>query len=67
MLQDRFRLVLLDRLGHHVKDIVHDSGAEFEIEMRLDALLGDCLGDTLAVATFELSGKQISQPDNLMS
>lgn len=62
MLQDRLRLVLLDRLGHHVENVVHDGSAEFKIEMRLNALLSDGFGDTLAVTTFELPGQQIPEP-----
>lgn len=30
--------------------------------MRLDALLGDGLGNTLAMAAFELTGKKVAQP-----
>lgn len=45
VLEDRLGLVLLDALGHHVEDVVHDGGAELEVEVRLDTLLGDGLGD----------------------
>lgn len=62
MLQNSLRLVLLDRLGHHVQNIVHDGGAQFEVIVGLDTLLGDSLRDTLAVTTLELTGKQIAEP-----
>ena len=62
MLQDRLRLVLLDALGHHVEDVVHDGGAELEVEVRLDALLGDRLGDALGVPALELTGEQVAEP-----
>jgi len=29
---------IFDRLGHHVKNVVHDRGTQLEIVMRLDAL-----------------------------
>jgi len=54
--------VLLDRLRHHVQYVVRDRRPEFQVVMRLDALLGDCLGDALAVATFELAGEEVSEP-----
>jgi hypothetical protein len=47
VLQDRLGLVLLDPLGHHVENIVHDGGTELEIKVRLDTLLGDGLGDSV--------------------
>ena len=62
MLQNCLRLVLLDLLRHHVKDVVHDSCAEFEIIVRLNALLRDRLRDALAVTTLELPGKKITKP-----
>lgn len=62
MLQDRLRLVLLDSLGHHVEDVVHDGRTEFEIEMRLDTLLRDSLCDSLRVTTFELTSEQVAEP-----
>mmetsp|Transcript_21407 Transcript_21407/g.67173 ORF Transcript_21407/g.67173 Transcript_21407/m.67173 type:complete len:241 (+) Transcript_21407:4296-5018(+) len=62
MLQDGSRLVRLDTLGHHVEDVVHDGGAELEIEVRLDPLLGDRLGDAFGVAAFELACEQIAKP-----
>lgn len=62
MLQDRLRLVLLDSLGHHVEDVVHDSGTKFEIEVRFDTLLRNRLCDSLRVTTFELTSEQIAEP-----
>ena len=46
MLQNSLGLVLLDALGHHVEDVVHDGGTKLEIEVRFDSLLGDGLGDS---------------------
>ena len=57
MLQNRLRLILFDRLWHHVKDIVHDSSAQLQIVVRLDTLLRDGLCDTLAVAALELTSQ----------
>ena len=62
MLQNRPRLVLLDALRHHVNDIVHHGGAQLQIKVGLDALLGDGLGDALAVAALKLSAEQVAQP-----
>mmetsp|Transcript_6179 Transcript_6179/g.20144 ORF Transcript_6179/g.20144 Transcript_6179/m.20144 type:complete len:665 (-) Transcript_6179:1552-3546(-) len=62
VLEDRLGLVGLDALGHHVEDVVHDGGAEFEVEVRLDALLRDGLGDALGVAALELAGEQVAEP-----
>ena len=63
VLQDCLRLVLLDRLRHHVENVMHDGSAKFEIVVRLDSLLRNRLRDTLAVATLELTSKQVAQPD----
>lgn len=62
MLQDGAGLVLLDALGHHVEDVVHDRSAQFEIKVRLDALLRHRLGHALRVATLELARQQVAQP-----
>ncbi len=35
---------------------------ELQIEVRLDALLGDGLGDALGVAPLELAGEQVPEP-----
>ncbi len=60
MLKYCLRFILLDRLGHHVQNIVHDGGAQLKIIMGLNTLLGDCFGHTLAISTFELAGKQVT-------
>ena len=62
VLEDRLRLVLLDRLGHHVEDVVHDGGAELEVVVRLHTLLGHGLRNTLAVTTLELTCEQVPKP-----
>ena len=62
MLQNGLRLVLLDRLRHHVQNIVHNGSAQFEIIVRFDTLLRNGLRDALAVATFELTGQQVTKP-----
>lgn len=62
VLQDRLGFVLLDRFRHHIEDIVHDGGTEFEIEVRLHTLLGDGLGNALAVPAFELTGEEVTEP-----
>lgn len=62
MLKNRSGLVLLDAFWHHVNDVVHNRGSQLEIEVRLDALLGDSLGDTFAVATLELTRQKVSKP-----
>lgn len=63
MLQDRLGLILLDRLWHHIQNIVHDSRTKLQIIVRLDTLLRDSLRDAFAVATLELTSQQISEPD----
>lgn len=62
MLQDSLGFILLDRLGHHIEDIMHHSSTQLEIEMGLDSLFRDCLGDTFTVTTLELTSKQVSKP-----
>ena len=57
VLQNRLRLVLLDRLWHHVKNVVHNRGTQLEIIMRLDTLFRDSLRNTFAVSAFELTSK----------
>ena len=66
MLEDRLRLVLLDTLGHHVQNIVHDCSPQFQIELRLYTLLRDGLGNSFRVATFELTSEEISEPTTPM-
>ena len=48
--------------GHHVEDVVHDGGSQFQIEMTLDSLLGDGFRHALGVTTLELTREQIAQP-----
>lgn len=43
MLQYGSGLVLLDTFRHHVDYVVHNRRAELQVEVRLDALLGDSL------------------------
>ena len=62
MLKNRLRLVLLDRFGHHVKDVVHASGTKLKVVVRLDSLLRDRLRDALAITTLELTGEKIAEP-----
>jgi len=59
-LQDGAALVCLDALGHHVEDVVHDRGAQFEVVVRLDALLGHRLGGALGRAALELAREQVA-------
>mmetsp|Transcript_6161 Transcript_6161/g.24641 ORF Transcript_6161/g.24641 Transcript_6161/m.24641 type:complete len:696 (-) Transcript_6161:121-2208(-) len=60
--QDGARFVLLDALGHHVQDVVHDGRAQLQVEVRLHALLRDRLGDALGVAALKLARQQVAQP-----
>mmetsp|Transcript_3880 Transcript_3880/g.8478 ORF Transcript_3880/g.8478 Transcript_3880/m.8478 type:complete len:333 (+) Transcript_3880:5507-6505(+) len=62
MLQNCTRLVGLDPLRHHVEDIVHHRRAKLEVVVRLDTLLGHCLGDPFRRAALELAGEQVAQP-----
>jgi hypothetical protein len=62
MLQNRLGLVLLDRLGHHVQDIVHHRSTQFQVIVRLNALLRDGLRDTLAVTALKLTGEEVTEP-----
>lgn len=62
VLQDRPSLVLLDALRHHVDNVVHDRGSQFEIEVGFDSLLGHSFGNTFGVAAFKLARKQVAQP-----
>lgn len=47
MLQNRLGFILLDSLGHHVENVVHDCGSKLEIKVRFNPLLGDGLCDTV--------------------
>ena len=40
----------------------HDGGAQLQVEVGLDALLGDGLGDALGLAPLELPREQVAQP-----
>ena len=41
---------------------MHDGGAQLEVEVRVDALLGDRLGDALRVAALELAREEVAEP-----
>jgi hypothetical protein len=60
MLKNSFRLVLFDRLGHHIENIMHDCSSQLEIIVGFNTLLCDRLRDTFAIATFKLTRKQIA-------
>ena len=62
VLEDGPGLVLLDSLRHHVDNVVHHAGAQLQVEVGLDPLLGDRLGHALAVPPLELPGQQVAQP-----
>jgi len=62
MLQDGLGLVLLDRLWHHVQDIVHHRSTQFQVIMRLDTLFRDGLRDAFAVTALELTGEEVTKP-----
>ena len=62
MLQHCVDFALLDTFRHHVHEIGHDGSTQLEIEVRFDTLLGDSLGHTLRVTTFELSAQQVTKP-----
>ena len=56
MLHDRFGLVSLDSLRHHVCDVSHNGCSEFKVEVTLNSLLGDGLSDAFRVTAFKLPG-----------
>ena len=62
MLEDGPGLVLLDALWHHVQDVVHHCSSQLQVKVTLHSLLRHCLGHTLRVPTFELSGEEVSEP-----
>mmetsp|Transcript_4532 Transcript_4532/g.13244 ORF Transcript_4532/g.13244 Transcript_4532/m.13244 type:complete len:1314 (+) Transcript_4532:2393-6334(+) len=62
VLEDGAALVGLDPLGHHVDDVVDDRGAQLEVKVRLDALLGHRLGHALGGAPLELAREKVAQP-----
>ena len=67
MLQDSLCLVLLDRFRHHVKNIVHNSGTKLQVVVRLNTLLRNSLGNTLAISALKLTGEKVTKPENNMS
>ena len=52
----------LHYLGHHVQDVVHDRGAQLQIEMRFHPLLRHRLRDALRVPPLELPRQQVPEP-----
>jgi hypothetical protein len=64
MLKNGLSLILLNRFRHHIQDVMHDSGAKLEIEMRFDPLFSHGLCNTFAVPAFELSSKKIPKPES---
>jgi hypothetical protein len=62
MLQDGLGLILLDRFWHHVQDIMHYSGSELQVVVRLDTLFGDGFCNTFAISALELTGEQVTKP-----
>jgi hypothetical protein len=62
VLQDRLCFILLDRLRHHVENVMHDRSTQFKVIVRFHTLLRHRLCDTLAVTAFELTGKQVTEP-----
>jgi hypothetical protein len=62
VLKDRLRLVLLDPLGHHIEDIVHNGRTKLEVEVRVNPLLRNCLRDTLRVTSLELTREEVTEP-----
>ena len=49
VLQDGPGLVLLDALGHHVQNVVHDGSTQLQVKVGLHALLSHRLGHALGV------------------
>eukprot|EP00123_Amoebidium_parasiticum_P018100 comp24100_c1_seq1/m.43517 comp24100_c1_seq1/g.43517 ORF comp24100_c1_seq1/g.43517 comp24100_c1_seq1/m.43517 type:complete len:308 (+) comp24100_c1_seq1:5498-6421(+) len=62
MLQNGAGLILLDTLGHHVHDVVHHRRTQLQVKVRLHTLLGDRLGNALAVSPLKLTGQKVPQP-----
>ena len=62
MLKNRVDLVLFDTFRHHIHEIRHDRSPQFKVEMRFHTLLGDGLGNALAMTTLELAREQVSEP-----
>lgn len=65
-MKDGLRLVLLDRLGHHIENVVHNGSTKLQIEVGLDTLLRDRLRNTLAITTFKLAREQVTKPKDQM-
>ena len=55
-------LVLLDALGHHIQNVVHHAGTQFQVEMTFNSLLGHILRKRLGVTTLELTSEEITKP-----
>mmetsp|Transcript_3343 Transcript_3343/g.8103 ORF Transcript_3343/g.8103 Transcript_3343/m.8103 type:complete len:350 (-) Transcript_3343:723-1772(-) len=62
VLQDGPGFVGLHTLWHHINDVMHYCGTQFQIEMTFDALLGQRFRNPLRHASLELPSEQISQP-----
>eukprot|EP00967_Tisochrysis_lutea_P025532 scaffold29471_cov28-Tisochrysis_lutea.AAC.6 len=62
VLQNGARLVRLHALGHHVKNVVHDSRAQLKVIVGFHALLGDSLRKSFGRAAFELARKEVTKP-----
>jgi hypothetical protein len=65
MLQDGLRLILLNGLRHHVKDIVHHRSGQFQIMVGLNTLFRNGFCNTLAVTAFGLAHGNVSEPSNV--
>lgn len=59
VLQDGSGLVLFDALGHHVQDVVHHSGTQLQVKVRLHTLFGDRLGYALGVTSCQGNKKVV--------
>lgn len=62
MLQDGLCLIRFNTFRHHIIDIHDHTSSQLQVILRLNSLLGDCLGDAFTVTTFKLSGKEIAEP-----
>jgi hypothetical protein len=63
MLQNRFGFVLLDRLRHHVENIMHHSSTQLQVVVGLNTLLRYRLRDAFAVSSLELTSKEVAKPE----
>lgn len=66
MLQGRLRLVLRDRIGDHVENVVHHGGTQLKIVVRSDTLLRNGFCDTLAVTALESTSEHVTEPESKM-